>query len=227
MPKSETSNKTFLSWICAIAGLRFSTFVVQTAVRRRCRHEEIHLPSGIAAAKSVLIILPEDFLNETAFSEVLASLPANITIVLLCENSNAALFKNMKNVSEIIGYNAENRFLFSREMNALGKQAALTEYDICVSLERDSHLALLYLVSESRPAIRIGYDKSDSDFFFNVRLRDKSESVAARPADYSSITAFFSNLRVESKLPKSHAMHGGGKQDGVFGNGEIGLETLK
>jgi ADP-heptose:LPS heptosyltransferase len=179
MSHSTISNKTFLSRICKILSPNLQAAIVRLISPCLHKPDSFHLPSGLTSAKSAVILLsenPGDAAHNADSVHCIAGLLSNAKTTVICESGMADSIKKTNAGLEIFTYEEQNRFLFSREMNALSKALPDKECDVCISLDSNPHIALLHLLSRFSPSIRVGFDNGESDFFFNLRFKRNTAS---------------------------------------------------
>jgi ADP-heptose:LPS heptosyltransferase len=165
-----------LSRICRLMGNEGQLrFVRLTARCLRGRHP-ISLPDDVAKAKRVAIVLSElplDALHQLQTVIALVSRFTEAEIVVVCELQVASFFEHIQGISEIVTYEAAERYLFSRELTSLGNMLSQREFDVCFLLERRPDPSLLHLMARMCPKVRIGYEGALGYPFLNVRVRPK------------------------------------------------------
>jgi hypothetical protein len=193
MSNSKTSNKTFLSRVCKILSPDFQARIVCFLSPFLRKSESFCLPEDITSAKSAVILMPGNSADTGELIKTLLSIShllPSAKIMIVCESSVENSYKSLKENFEIITYEEQNCFLFSREMNALKSVLFGRECDLCISLDQNPHIALIHLLSGMSPKIRAGFDGSGSDFFFNLRFREKPVSEKRTSAPCFSLAAF-------------------------------------
>jgi ADP-heptose:LPS heptosyltransferase len=172
--EAAESNKTVRSRLCRVLGEQGRIRLVRAIAPCLRRRHRMALPRDLKAARNVALFLPGDPL------EALYAIPAILAFtnyfrdahrVIICERSTASYFDYMQGIAEIVSYDAEGRFLYSREMTALETVLSSREYDVCVMMERAPDISLLKLMLRISSGIRIGYDNGRRDGFYNFRVR--------------------------------------------------------
>jgi len=183
---------------------------IKSMTERKCRSYILNLPDDLLTIRNILFILPEDLLE--AFHQVANIIsiirhfndihPARVT--LLCEKTVAPYFKNLPGVNAVIEYNAEDRFLFSRELTTL-KNIFVKEYiDLCLFLERDPDLSLLHLVGQIGIKIRATYADVGSFPFFNLQIKNSGQHIHRTDRNNIMATVFGAKLHetIHWSIPK-------------------------
>jgi ADP-heptose:LPS heptosyltransferase len=163
-----------LSRVCRLMGSGGQLRLVRSTARCLRERRPISLPEDIIRAKRVAIVLAElpfDALHQLRTVIALVSRFPDAEIVVICELHVASFFEHVQGISEIVTYDAAERYLFSRELTSLGNMLSQREFDVCFLLERHPDAALLHLMTRMSPKVRVGYEGASGYPFLNVRIR--------------------------------------------------------
>jgi ADP-heptose:LPS heptosyltransferase len=164
------SLKSFLS-SCLPASARVS--LLARAVERKCRTPQFAFPFKCGPLPRILVILPEDALAALHQVSCLMSLAAHFKgahVTVLCEKRVTPFFKTLGGVAEFMEYAAPDRYLFSREFDRIGREISNGRYDMCLMLEPEPDLALLYSAGRSAAPVRIGFTGAGDYPFLNLHV---------------------------------------------------------
>lgn len=150
---------------------------IKYLVHKRCGSYIIDIPDDLAAVKNLLFVLPEDTLE--ALHQIVNILSIinhfnrthKVHSFFLCEKRVAPYFNNFQGAITVIEYDTSERYLFSNYFSQLQKRLAKEYIDLCLFLERDPDLSLLYLIGHIQVKIRISYAEVGSFPFFNLQIR--------------------------------------------------------
>jgi hypothetical protein len=170
---------------------RWQNAILSWILRTRYKPPTLVFPWNKSAIKKALVILPEDPIE--AFHQInnylqIASFYQNATFSLLCIEKIGALFKHVHPEAFIYEYEPSQRFLFSRQLSALGASFSKEEFDMSVILEHTPDISMLFLVGKTAARIRAGYTEAGEFPFLNMhvnlskkqRYRAEQNSVMAR-----------------------------------------------
>ncbi len=150
---------------------------VKYLVYRKCGSYILNLPDDLSAVKNILFILPEDPLDALYQVTNIVSIIHHFQkqhkaqVVFLCEKRVAPYFKHFQNISALYEYNMDDRYLYSRDMLELQRLLIKEYIDICLFLERDPDLSLLYLTGQIQAKVRVAYRDTGSFPFFNLHIQ--------------------------------------------------------
>jgi ADP-heptose:LPS heptosyltransferase len=130
-------------------------------------------PYECGAATRFLIILPVDPFFALLELSCIASLAAHCRgahIAVLCERRVTPFFKSLSGISEFIEYDENEQYLFSKEFDRIGKEVNAGRYDVCMMLETDPDLSLLFAAGQSAAAVRIALSGAGDYPFINQHV---------------------------------------------------------
>lgn len=150
---------------------------IKYLVYKKCGSYIIDIPDDLAAVKNILFVLPEDTLE--ALHQIVNILSIinhfnkthKVHAFFLCEQRIAPYFNNFQGANSVIEYDVSERYLFSNHFSLLRKKLVKEYIDLCLFLERDPDLSLLYLVGQIQAKIRISYSDVGSFPFFNLQIK--------------------------------------------------------
>ena len=153
------------------------TNVIKYLVYKKCGSYIIDIPDDLAAVKNILFVLPEDTLE--ALHQIVNILSIinhfnkthKVHTFFLCEKRIAPYFSNFQGVTTVIEYDASDRYLFSNHFSLLQKRLVKEYIDLCLFLERNPDLSLLYLVGQIKAKIRISFSDVGAFPFFNLQIK--------------------------------------------------------
>jgi ADP-heptose:LPS heptosyltransferase len=169
------SFKSFLS-SCLPASARVS--LLARAVERKCRAPQFAFPFKCGPSPRLLVILPEDPLAALHQVSCLVSLAAHFKgahVTVLCEKRVTPFFKTLGGIAELMEYAAPDRYLFSGEFDKIGREISGGRYDVCLMLEPEPDLALLYSAGRSAAPVRIGFRGAGDYPFLNLHVNPAQE----------------------------------------------------
>ena len=147
-------------------------------VKRRYGAPEIVFPFAFSTPPKILVILPEDplaALHQVSCCVALCACFRDARITVLCQRLVTPFFRMLTAVSDFIEYDCRQRYLFSKDFTRIGKAIHNEHYDMCVMLDRDPHMALLYLCGQSAAAVRIGFAEAGGGVggypFLNMQVK--------------------------------------------------------
>ena len=129
-------------------------------VKHRYDAPGIVFPYQFSTPPKILVILPEDplaALHQVSGIVALAACFRDARITVLCQRRVTPFFRMLTAVNDFIEYDCRQRYLFSKDFIRIGKAVSGGHYDMCVMLDHDPHMALLYLCGRSAAAVRIGF----------------------------------------------------------------------
>ncbi len=168
--KAFGSFKSFLSSILP-AGTRLS--LLRRAVEKRYHAPSLVFPYAVDRSKRLLIIAPADPLPALHQLTCVASLAAYLPqahIAVLCERKVTPFYRTISGVKEFIEYDLDQRYLFSKEFDRIGKDVQSGGYDVCLMLDSRPDLSLLYLAGQSAASVRVGLAGAGEYPFLNLHL---------------------------------------------------------
>ena len=150
---------------------------IKYLVYKKCGSYIIDIPDDLAAVKNILFVLPEDTLE--ALHQIVNILSIinhfnkthNVHTFFLCERRVAPYFNNFQGSNSVIEYDTSERYLFSNHFSLLQKKLVKEYIDLCLFLERDPDLSLLYLIGQIQAKIRISFSDVGSFPFFNLQIK--------------------------------------------------------
>ena len=129
-------------------------------VKRRYGAPGITFPYEFSTPPKFLVILPEDPLAALHQVSCLVALAAHFRdahITVLCQRMATPFFRMLTAVNDFIEYDCRHQYLFSKEFVRIGKAISSERYDMCVLLDHDPPMTLLYLCGQSAAAVRVGF----------------------------------------------------------------------
>lgn len=156
---------------------------VKFLVQRKCGSSVINIPDDLATVKNMLFVLPENSLDMLHQIVNIVSIIDHFSIIhktqinILCEQAIAPYFKNFHGINSVIEYDYKDRYLFSSEFAVLQKKLRKEYIDMCIFLERDPDISLLYLVGLMQAKVRVSYEDIATFPFFNLQIKSPVNSV--------------------------------------------------
>lgn len=150
---------------------------IKYLVYKKCGSYIIDIPDDLAAVKNILFVLPEDTLEALhQIANILSIInhfnkTHKVHAFFLCEQRIAPYFNNFQGANSVIEYDVSERYLFSNHFSLLRKKLVKEYIDLCLFLERNPDLSLLYLVGQIQAKIRISYSDVGSFPFFNLQIK--------------------------------------------------------
>lgn len=163
-----------------VLGSRGRRWLVEFLVRDKCKPRLLSIPRDFVAARSILIVLPEDSLEALYQIPTVVSIASSFNkrcVILLCEATVAPFFRRIQGVSSVEEYERSERYLFSEALGALSRELAESQIDICVFLERSPEISLLHLVGRIGAKVRMAYYGAAAVPFFNVHVKPSRENT--------------------------------------------------
>jgi hypothetical protein len=170
-PKSKSS-ATVRSRLFGLLGRRRQTALLRSRVEHTCSGQHLCLPRDFSSVHKALIVLPEDALSALQHVHGVRALISHFgecSIVLLCEEAVRPYFEGMPGIARVNAYRRDQRYCFSRHFEALSEHLHSEGFDLCVLLERNPDLSLLYLVGQTGAEVRVGY--AGAYPFLNMRVQ--------------------------------------------------------
>jgi ADP-heptose:LPS heptosyltransferase len=190
MPKSKTFGKMKL-FASNLLPRHSRDALLAWILRTWYKPPTLAFPWNNHAIKKALVILPEDPVE--AFHQInnylqITALYRSASFVLLCTSSVGAFFKHVHPEATIVEYDASQRYLFSQELEERGKSFFKEEFDLCLILEHEPDISLLFLAGKTSAPVRAGYSEAGLFPFLNMhinpskhaRLRADQNAVMAR-----------------------------------------------
>lgn len=161
-----------------------SKMIFSWVLRKKLKNKIMEIPTELHKCAHVLIILPQDrfelvFQLENLLS--ILSLYKTRKITLLCPSQNSSFFRGLQGIT-VQEYTTEEMQLYSFQWKTLIKEFEGV-FDICINLQKEENLDLLYLVGLCKIPIRIGYGQAGDYPFHNIRLKnspDPNSNVSER-----------------------------------------------
>ena len=169
--------KPLLYYLTKFFGSKARTSIIKYLVYKKCGSHILTLPDDLMAVKNILFVLPEDTLEALHQIENIISIINHFNkrhkaqAFFLCEKKIVPYFNNFHNVSSIFEYDSADRFLFSNQFVVLRKKLIKEYIDLCLFLERDPDLSLLFLIGHIQAKIRVSYSDIASFPFFNLQIK--------------------------------------------------------
>ncbi len=157
-----------------------SKALLSNILSRRYRREIFSFPINVASTKEVLVIIPERPIEILYQFKNILSIVSHFrgsSITVFCETSVSLYIKMIPNI-KIIEY-------FSGEMTSFAAEskeyiAELKDnFDLCILLDRNPDISMLFLVGSINAPIRIGFDSAGEYPFLNLRTRSASKKYIA------------------------------------------------
>lgn len=124
--------------------------------------------------ESMAMVLPEDrgeaLLQMHNVVSIAASMPRT-RLTLVGRSDVVPYFANLQGISSVLDYHPRGRFLFSRELSSIWRSLAHDGHRVCLMLEREPDLSLLYLAARSGAKLRIGYEGAGEYPYLNMHVR--------------------------------------------------------
>ena len=175
--------KPMLYYLAKLFGSQGRASLIKYLVYKKCGSHILTLPDDLLAVKNILFVLPEDTLEALHQIENIISIISHFNkthkaqVFFLCEKRIVPYFNNFHNVSSIFEYDSTDRFLFSNQFSLLRKKLIKEYIDLCLFLERDPDLSLLYLTGHIQAKIRVSYSDIGSFPFFNLQIKPLDRHV--------------------------------------------------
>jgi ADP-heptose:LPS heptosyltransferase len=167
---NSSTYKSFLAGLLP-SGLRLS--LLKMLVKKATDGKRLAFPLAFSAPPRILVILPEDPLYALKQLSFLMSLIAhfkNGRFSVLCTGRVAPFFRIVNGISEFIEYDPQDRFLFSKEFDRIGKEIG-GGFDLCLLLERGPDISLQLIAGLTAATARIGYEGCGDYPFLNVQVK--------------------------------------------------------
>jgi len=147
--------------------------LLKWSVARKYKAPRFEFPYACGPLPRILVILPEEPLAALHQVSCLTSVAAHFKaahLVALCEKRVAPFFKTLGTVSKFMEYDAADRYLFSREFDGIGREISAGRFDMCLMLEPNPDLSLLYCAGKSAAQVRIGIKGAGDYPFLNLHV---------------------------------------------------------
>jgi ADP-heptose:LPS heptosyltransferase len=174
-------------------------------VQRRYDAPGIVFPFGFSTPPKILVLLPEDplaALHQVSGLVALAARFRDARITVLCQRLVTPFFRMLTAVNDFIEYDCRQRYLFSKDFTRIGKAINNERYDMCVMLDNDPPMALLYLCGQSAAAVRIGFAETGgvgSGYPF-LNMQVKPSQRCAYSTDRGLLLASMLGAQVQTKM---------------------------
>ena len=194
-----------------LLGPSLSKMVLSWRLRKRIDKSPIALPSSTNRSSEFFIILPQDrtemiFQLENLFSILGKYKDSKITF--LCPTAHASFVIGLKTAA-VIKYLPSEFSIFSAQFNEVVKELSNRAFDICINLEKQYNIALLYLIGLSRAHIRIGWEDSGGTYpFLNLKIKTSKLSgnnLWERNAELSKLLGAYTDSKMRWGVPKAAA----------------------
>ncbi|MFW6244253.1 MAG: glycosyltransferase family 9 protein [Fibrobacterota bacterium] len=178
-------------------------------LRKKLKNKTIEIPSGLRKCSYVLIILPQNRLEMVFQLEnliALLSLYKHAEITLLCTPGVSSFVRGLHGV-RIQEYPPEEMCLYSLQWKTFIQESEGV-FDLCINLEKQENLALLYLIGHCRIPIRVGYEEAGDYPFLNIRLKNSSQenrNLSERNRVISKFLGAKGNKNIEWGVSKTTA----------------------
>jgi len=192
-----------------VIGPSLSKMVLSWRLRRKIDKSPVTLPSATSRSSDFFIILPQDrtemiFQLENLFSILGKYRDSKITF--LCPAAHASFVIGLKTAA-VIKYTPEDLTMFSARFNEIVKELSNRAFDICVNLEKEYNMALLYFIGLSRAHMRIGWESSGCDYpFLNIKIKSSQKSGSnlwERNAELAKLLGAYTDSKMRWGVPKA------------------------
>ncbi|MCL2689095.1 MAG: hypothetical protein FWE57_04525 [Chitinispirillia bacterium] len=192
-------------------GPSLSKMVLSWRLRKRLDKTPVALPSDTNRSSSFFIILPQDrtemiFQLENLFSILGRYRDSKITF--LCPTANASFVIGLKTAT-VVKYEPLELSIFNAQFYDVVKELSNQAFDICVNLEKQYNIALLYFIGLSRAHMRIGWESCGGSYpFLNVKIRSSQKHESNLwdiNAELSKLLGAYSDSKVRWGVPKAAA----------------------
>ncbi len=172
-----------LYYVTKCLSKKWRTLFIKYLVKRKCGSYILDLPDDLSAVKNILFILPEDPLEALLQVVNIVSIINHFNkthktqVVFLCEKKVMPYFNNFHGVTSIFEYETSERYLFSHFFVELQKLLCKEYIDLCIFLERDPDLSLLYISCMVQANIRVAYNDTAPFPFFNFHIHTANNLI--------------------------------------------------
>jgi ADP-heptose:LPS heptosyltransferase len=125
-----------------------------------------------------------------------AALFKTARITLLCSTAVSSFVKNLQNI-DVIEYTEKDIVLFSYKLTHLARELTGC-IDVCIVLEKDPALPLLYLAGQTAAPIRAGYETKDGFPFLNYRIKPSDDHTFV--GDWNSAISILFGTRPAKRI---------------------------
>lgn len=134
---------------------------------------DVHFLKYLKTAKNICICLPEEQtglrIAKYVLRPILQNPASSRRLVLFLEKSLATNFDEFTKANKLFYSNKENSN-DSRPSKNMMEKIRLSKFDVFMDWNTEFHLGNAILGAKSRAFVRIGFENSHSDKFFNIEL---------------------------------------------------------
>jgi ADP-heptose:LPS heptosyltransferase len=194
-----------------LLGPYLSKMVLSLRLRKKIDKSSIVLPSDTSRSSAFFIILPRDrtemiFQLENLFSILGRYRDSKITF--LCPAAHASFVIGLKTAA-VIKYVPQELSIYNAQFNEIVNELSNRAFDICVNLEKQYDISLLYFIGLSRAHMRIGWEECGGTYpFLNLKIKSQQRpecNLWERNAELSKLLGAYTDSKVRWGVPKAAA----------------------
>jgi ADP-heptose:LPS heptosyltransferase len=143
-------------------------------LERKYRATQLVFPHECGPSSRFLVIVPGAPVLALLQLPCVVSIAARFRgahITVVCEKSVSPFFRTVLGIAEFIEYHAGEGYLFSKEFDRIGKAVSTGRFDVCIMLDHEPGLPLLYAAGQSAAAVRIGLSGAGDYPFLNLHVK--------------------------------------------------------